>query len=92
VIHTELVPYAKFKRGETRWTTIPFEESVAVPAKFWVILDFNAQQTKGVYVSYDSSTQGKYSKTGVPGGSSQDVDFGGDWMVQAILTRPEASQ
>ncbi len=88
VIHTELVPYAKFKRGDARWTTIRFEEPLDVPAKFWVIVDFNAERTKGVYVSYDTSTKGKHSKTGVPGGKSQAVTFGGDWMVQAMLTKP----
>ena len=91
LIHTELVPYAKFKRGEPRWTTIPFEEAVEVPGNFWVIMDFNAAQTKGVYVSYDTSTEGKRSKTGLPGGASKPVSFGGDWMVQAILTKPQAS-
>jgi hypothetical protein len=90
LIHTELVPYAKFKRGDARWTTIRFEEPVDVPEKFWVILDFNAERTKGVYVSYDSSTKGKHSKTGVPGGKSNAISFDGDWMVQAMLTKPEA--
>jgi len=92
LIHTEFVPYAKFKRGDARWTTIKFKEPVEVPAKFWVILDFDAQRTKGVYMSYDNSTKGKHSKTGLPGGESKAVAFGGDWMVQAMLTKPTASQ
>jgi hypothetical protein len=89
VVHTEMVPYDKFKRGEMRWTTIPFEEPVSVPQKFWVVVEFNAEQTKGVYVSYDTSTGGKYSRTGVPGGEMKEVSFGGDWMIQAVLTKPE---
>ncbi|MEZ6058996.1 MAG: hypothetical protein R3C19_01400 [Planctomycetaceae bacterium] len=34
VIHTELVPYATFKRGESQWTTIRFREEVGVPETF----------------------------------------------------------
>ena len=89
LVHTELVPYAKFKRGESRWTTIQFEKPIQVPTRFWLILDFNAERTKGVYVSYDTSTGGDHSKTGVPGGKSRAVKFGGDWMVQCVLTEPE---
>lgn len=89
VVHTEMVPYAKFQRGESRWTTIGFEEPVNVPEKFWVILQFNAERTKGVYVSYDTSTEGKHSRTGLPGAESKPVNFGGDWMIQAILTKPK---
>lgn len=89
VIHSEPVPYSTFKRGENRWTTVRFKEPVTVPTAFWVILDFDAQQTKGVYVSYDTSTGGAHSKTGVPGGEMKDVTTDGDWMVQAILSQPE---
>ena len=89
VLHSELVPYSRFRRGESRWTTIAFEDPIEVPTSFWVILDFNAERTKGVYVSYDSSTDGSHSKVGLPGASSKAVGFAGDWMVQAILTKPE---
>ena len=89
VVHTAFVPYSTFKRGDSRWTTIRLEEEIEVPETFWVILEFNAGRTKGVYVSYDTSTGGEYSKTGVPGGEPKDVTFDGDWMMQAILTKPE---
>lgn len=89
VIHQEAVPYSKFKRGESRWTTIKFEEPVKVPKAFWVVLDFDAHQTKGVYVSIDTSTGGQHSRTGVAGGEMKAVETGGDWMVQAILSKPE---
>lgn len=89
VIHSEPVPYSTFKRGDNRWTTIRLKEPVTVPPAFWIIMDFDAQQTKGVYVSYDTSTGGAHSKTGVPGGEMKDVSTGGDWMVQAILSKPE---
>ena len=88
IVHSEFVPYKKFKRGESRWTTILFEEPVAVPAEYWVLVDFNAERTKGVYVSFDTSTKGQYSRLAVPGGKLQEVETGGDWMIQALLTRP----
>ena len=89
IIHQEDVPYSSFKRGVSRWTTIRFQEPVEVPKAFWVILDFDAHQTKGVYVSYDTSTGGKHSRTGVPGGEMKEVNTGGDWMIRAILSKPE---
>ena len=91
VVHQEAVPYSKFKRGESRWTTVRFEEPVEVPSAFWVVLDFDAQQTKGVYVSYDTSTEGEHSRTGVPGGEMKAVNTGGDWMVHAILSKPDSN-
>jgi hypothetical protein len=36
-------------------------------------------------VSYDTSTEGKHSKIGLPGQEAADVDFGGDWMIQVEL-------
>lgn len=89
VVATEFVPYKVFQRGKSRWTTIKFDEPIEVPQTFWVVLNFNAEQTKGVYVSYDTETEGKYSRIGLPGAESEEVDFGGDWMIQALLTKPE---
>ena len=87
IVHTEFIPYGRFKRGDSRWTTLKFDEPVEVPEDFWVIFNFNAERTKGVYVSYDTSTEGQHSRTGLPGNASREVDFGGDWMVQAMLTK-----
>jgi hypothetical protein len=56
-----------------------------LPKSFWLVLDFRAAQTKGVYVSYDTTTGGKFSRIGLPGMASSGVDFGGDWMIQAIF-------
>ena len=52
---------------------------------FWVALDFRATQSKGVYVSFDTSTRGEDSRVGLPGARTSKVTFGGDWMIQAIL-------
>lgn len=89
VLHTELVPYSKFERGESKWTALVFKTPVKVEKDFWVILEFNAAQTKGVYVSFDTSTGGKYSKIGSAGGESKPVTTGGDWMIEALLTKPD---
>ena len=88
VLHTELVPYSLFKRQEEcRWTSIPFEDEVEVPENFWVVLNFNAEATKGVYVSYDASTKGEHSRVGFNDQDAKETKFGGDWMVQAVLAK-----
>jgi beta-lactamase regulating signal transducer with metallopeptidase domain len=88
VVHTELVPYRLFKRqAEPRWMMIPFEDPVDVPPKFWIVLNFNAEATKGVYVSYDTSTKGEHSRVGFNDQDAKETQFGGDWMVQAMLAK-----
>jgi hypothetical protein len=87
-LHTELVPYALFKRQkENRWTLIPFDEPVDLPQTFWVVLNFNAEATKGVYVSYDTSTKGEHSRVGFNDEDAKATEFKGDWMVQAVLAK-----
>lgn len=88
VLHTELVPYSLFKRAKKgRWTHVPFKDAVDVPREFWVVIDFNAEKTKGVYVSYDTSTKGKYSRVGSTDEDARETDFAGDWMVQVLLAK-----
>lgn len=87
VLHTELVPYAIFKRGKNRWTNVRFKEAVEVPTRFWVVLQFHAERTKGVYVSYDTSTKGQHSRIGSDGEDVRKTDFKGDWMVRALLAK-----
>ena len=87
-LHSELVPYSIFKRTKkSRWTPIAFKEPVVVPESFWIVLDFNAERTKGVYVSYDTSTKGKYSRIGLTDEDAKETDFQGDWMVQVLVTK-----
>jgi hypothetical protein len=54
---------------------------------FWIALDFRAHQTKGVYVSYDTSSGGRHSLVGLPGVPMARPRFGGDWMIEAILAK-----
>ncbi len=88
ILHTEMAPYSLFKRGSESWVEIRFETAITdLPKSFWVVVDFRAAQTKGVYVSYDTTTGGKFSRIGLPGLSSSAVDFGGDWMIKAIFAK-----
>jgi len=91
VLDSQPAPYRLFKRGKEAWVRVMFDKEVELPQKFWIALNFNAHQTKGVYVSYDTSTKGEYSRAGLPGDDEEpkETDFGGDWMVQVMLSRPE---
>ena len=85
ILHTEMAPYELFERGEQKWVPVSFPEAVDVPENFWIVLDFRADQRKGVYVSYDTSTAGEHSRVGLPGTSAAETKFHGDWMIEAVL-------
>lgn len=87
-LHVEAAPYRLFNRGKEQWVRIPFKNEVELPRRFWVCLNFNAAKTKGVYVSYDTSTKGQYSRVGLAGDKEEpkETDFHGDWMVQLFLS------
>jgi len=89
-LHSEAAPYRLFQRGKENWVRVLFQKELELPQKFWIALNFNAHQTKGVYLSYDTSTKGEYSRVGRPGEEDEpkETDFGGDWMVQLMLSRP----
>jgi hypothetical protein len=92
ILDSKGAPYRLFKRGKENWVRILFDDEVELPEKFWIALNFNAHQTKGVYVSYDTSTKGEHSRVGLPGDEEEpkETDFGGDWMVQVMLSRPQS--
>ena len=85
VLATEMAPYALFERGGEKWITIRFAAAVEMPARFWVATDFRANQRKGVYVSYDTSTKGEHSRIGLPGTPAAETKFGGDWMIEVVM-------
>lgn len=85
ILHTEMAPYSLFERGEERWVEVKFEGPVEVPGTFWIAVDFRPHQTKGVYVSFDTSTGGKHSLVGLPGLPTARPRRGGDWMIEAVL-------
>ena len=85
VLETREAPYSRFKRGPESWVEIKFAKPVEVPKEFWVGVDFNAERTKGVYVSFDKSTDGSRSRVGAPGGDTREAGTGGDWMIEVVL-------
>ena len=58
-----------------------------MPKTFWVVLNFNAERTKGVYVSYDTSNKGEYSRIGNSAEDARKTDFAADWMVQVLMAK-----
>lgn len=84
VIHTETAPYSLFERGAETWVDVTFKKVRTVPQTFWIVLDFRANRTKGVYLSFDTSNGGVHSKVGLPGRKASSADTGGDWMIRAV--------
>jgi hypothetical protein len=81
----EMAPYSLFERGEERWVAIKFDKPIEFPKNAWLVIDFRAGRTKGVYVSYDNTSDRKRSKVGLPGIPAKDVDFDGNWMIRPIV-------
>jgi RNA polymerase sigma-70 factor (ECF subfamily) len=89
VLHEQKAPYSLFQRGEAKWVTVRFDKPLPVSKVFWVLVNFNAERTKGVYVSYDNSTSGEHSRVGLPPDQpAQEAGIQGDWMIEAVLTAP----
>jgi hypothetical protein len=89
ILQTETAPYRLFKRGREMWVRVNFAEPIELPKTFWIALNFNAHQTNGVYVSYDTSTKGEHSRVGLAGSEEAPTptEFAGDWMVQVLLAK-----
>ena len=87
VVGTQMAPYSVFERGPEKWVEVTFSQPIEVPKRFWIALDFRAHQTKGVYVSYDTSTGGEHSRIGLPGIKPRETNPGSDWMIEAVLPR-----
>jgi hypothetical protein len=85
VVATEMAPYSLFERGDERWVKIKFDEPVEFPDGGWIVLNFRAGRTKGVYVSYDADSEARRSKIGLPGMEARETGFDGDWMIRPIV-------
>lgn len=74
-------PYSKFKRSsKSEWVTLRMKPT-KVPAKFVICLDFDAERTKGVYVSHDAEGNSLVALPDKPSG----VFSGGDWLIRPTL-------
>jgi hypothetical protein len=81
-------PYKTFDRGQPRWVRIETPPTL-VPATFNVCVVFRPTAQNGVFVSYDTSTQGD-SRVATPGAAGE-VLKQGDWMIRVELDRPKAA-
>ncbi len=84
-------PYSTIERTEEmRWYNLPIVPPAAVPQKFYVALDFNPTQYKGIYLGLDSDVSISHSFVGVPTTGYKPVDKTFDWMVRPVLTGGKA--
>ncbi len=84
ILSSQLIPYSLFEVGPEKWVDVKFAHPIEMPKDFWVLFDSHSNKARGVYVSFDKSTGGKYSKMGLPWLEFQNVPFGGDWMIELI--------
>jgi len=82
--------YSTFDRGDPRWVIMPLER-VLLTDKFYVLIHFHAEKTKGVYVHYDTSVPEAHSWVGVWGGETKPMKDQSDWMIRAVIApgKPE---
>ena len=85
-IATFPLPYKTFARGNPKWVALDVKPT-AVPKTFYVCVDFDPEQTKGVYVHHDDAGDGS-SFVGLPGDGKPKPFAKGDWMIRATLQSP----
>jgi len=87
-IATTHVTLDRFAVGTPAWVEVPFPHPVPVPATFYVLVDFFATATRGIYLGIDAKAAG-HSITGTPGRPGGALPNGG-WMIRAAGTpKPE---
>jgi hypothetical protein len=75
-------PYEAFEAGELKWVKVNVTPT-HVPDKFYVVMDFHATGSNGVYAGIDRSTSGS-SVTGLAGKVPKSLGDG-DWMIRVEL-------
>lgn len=83
VIAEKSFPYAVIERGSERWYPLTFD-AVEVPQRFSIALDFQANQTKGVYMGKDTDVEISRSFVGTVEKGFRKVEAL-NWMVRAHL-------
>jgi RNA polymerase sigma factor (sigma-70 family) len=76
-------PYSKFERGESKWVTLAVKPT-KLPRTFILGVNFDPEQTKGVYVSHDKEGSGR-SFVGLPKDEPQPFKQG-DWLIRAKIS------
>jgi RNA polymerase sigma-70 factor (ECF subfamily) len=80
-------PYKTFARGNPKWVALDIKPT-AVPKTFYVCVDFNPEQTKGVYVHHDAQSAPGSSFVGLPDDGKPSPFTKGDWMIRAVMEGP----
>ena len=74
-------PYARFPYGKaSKWVTLKVKPT-KVPPEFVICLNFNAERTKGVYVSHDAEGTSLVGLPKRPAGRFT----GGNWLIRAMV-------
>ncbi|MBN2021158.1 MAG: thermonuclease family protein [Pirellulales bacterium] len=75
-------PYSNFRRtAEQNWVALKMKPT-ELPREFILCVDFNAEATKGVYVSHDAEGEALVGKPNRSAG----VFNAGDWLIRAVVT------
>ena len=82
-------PYKAFERGQAKWVKFEIGGPTLVPGKFNVCAVFRPTARNGVFVDYDSSTQG-HSRVATPGAAGEEFKQG-DWMIRVELDRAKGA-
>ena len=85
VIEEVEAPYSRFQRGVWRWVFVDIPR-VEVPDEFYICVNFNPTQTKGVYVGFDENITESHSKYALPDSHLEDTRGRFDWMIRAVLS------
>jgi RNA polymerase sigma-70 factor (ECF subfamily) len=75
--------YGNFERGEAKWVKLDVKRT-KLPRTFYLGVDFDPTQTKGVYVSHDAKGSDR-SVTGLPDEKPEPFTKG-TWMIRAVVT------
>ena len=89
ILHTEMAPYSLFKRGSESWVEIKFETPIDRPCPSlsgWLSIS-GRPRPKGSTSASIRRRPANSRGSGYPAFRPQPVDFGGDWMIQAIFAK-----
>jgi hypothetical protein len=79
-------PYRLFPDYKECWHRIPIDP-VKVPRRFYVCVNFNPTNSRGVFIHYDKSVKTSHSRWALPYTYNMDVDETYDWMIRPHLRK-----
>ncbi len=74
--------YGNFERGDAKWVTLDVKRT-KLPKVFYLGVDFDPAQTKGVFVSHDDQKSDR-SVIGLPDDKPEPFTKG-NWMIRAVV-------